>query len=176
MVPVAVRPPGGAAAPGSWTSALSVDVPVGPMRASERLAAVRVRTKRAKRSHQPLGATFLMQVVGSWAPAPLHARAARFAYRGRWFNLIITTLGGIAPPVHIAGARVEVAYPLMPLASDVGITAAAMTWGDRLTVGLTADAGTVPDLERVADALRESLDRLAAAAADPEAARARWAV
>jgi diacylglycerol O-acyltransferase len=176
MVPVAVRPPGQAAAPGTWTSALSVDVPVGPMRASERLAAVRVRTKRAKRSHQPLGATFLMQVVGSWAPAPLHARAARFAYRGRWFNLIITTLGGIAPPVHIAGARVEVAYPLMPLASDVGITAAAMTWGDRLTVGLTADAGTVPDLERVADALRESLDRLAEAAADPEAARARWAV
>jgi diacylglycerol O-acyltransferase len=176
MVPVAVRPPGQAAAPGTWTSALSVDVPVGPMRASERLAAVRVRTKRAKRSHQPLGATFLMQVVGSWAPAPLHARAARFAYRGRWFNLIITTLGGIAPPVHIAGARVEVAYPLMPLASDVGITAAAMTWGDRLTIGLTADAGTVPDLERVADALRESLDRLAEAAADPDAARARWAV
>jgi diacylglycerol O-acyltransferase / wax synthase len=176
MVPVAVRPPGQAAAPGTWTSALSVDVPLGPMRASERLAAVRVRTKRAKRSHQPLGATFLMQVVGSWAPAPLHARAARFAYRGRWFNLIITTLGGIAPPVHIAGARVEVAYPLMPLASDVGVTAAAMTWGDRLTIGLTADAGTVPDLERVADALRESLDRLAEAATDPDAARARWAV
>jgi diacylglycerol O-acyltransferase / wax synthase len=176
MVPVAVRPPGQAAAPGTWTSALSVDVPVGPMRASDRLAAVRARTKRAKRSHQPLGATFLMQVVGSWAPAPLHARAARFAYRGRWFNLIITTLGGIAPPVHIAGARVELAYPLMPLASDIGITAAAMTWGDRLTIGLTADAGTVPDLERVATALRQSLDRLAEAAADPEAARARWAV
>jgi diacylglycerol O-acyltransferase len=176
MVPVAVRPPGQAAAPGTWTSALSVDVPVGPMRASERLAAVRARTRRAKRSHQPLGATFLMQVVGSWAPAPLHARAARFAYRGRWFNLIITTLGGIAPPVHIAGARVEVAYPLMPLASDIGITAAAMTWGDRLAIGLTADAGTVPDLERVAVALRQSLDRLAEAAADPEAARARWAV
>jgi diacylglycerol O-acyltransferase / wax synthase len=176
MVPVAVRPPGQAAAPGTWTSALSVDVPVGPMRAGERLAAVRARTKRAKRSHQPLGATFLMQVVGSWAPAPLHARAARFAYRGRWFNLIITTLGGIAPPVHIAGARVDRAYPLMPLASDVGITAAAMTWGDRVAIGLTADAGTVPDLERVATALRQSLDRLAAEAADPEAARARWAV
>jgi diacylglycerol O-acyltransferase len=115
-------------------------------------------------------------VVGSWAPAPLHARAARFAYRGRWFNLIITTLGGIAPPVHIAGARVELAYPLMPLASNVGITAAAMTWGDRVAIGLTADAGTVPDLEHVATALRQSLDRLAAEAADPEAARARWAV
>jgi diacylglycerol O-acyltransferase / wax synthase len=175
MVPVAVRPPGQAAAPGTWTSALSVDVPVGPMPPSERLAAVRTLTKRAKRSHQPLGATFLMQVVGAWAPAPLHARAARFAYRGRWFNLIVTTLGGIVTPVHIAGARVEVAYPLMPLASEVGITAAAMTWGDRLTIGLTADAVTIPDLERVAAGAVSSLERLHQAASDP-AARARWAV
>jgi diacylglycerol O-acyltransferase / wax synthase len=176
MVPVAVRPPGQAAAPGTWTSALSVDVPVGPMRACERLAAIRALTKRAKRSHQPLGATFLMQVVGAWAPAPLHARAARFAYRGRWFNLIVTTLGGIVTPVHIAGARVEVAYPLMPLASEVGITAAAMTWGDRLTIGLTADAGTIPDLERVAGGVASSLERLHQAASDPAASRTRWAV
>jgi diacylglycerol O-acyltransferase / wax synthase len=176
MVPVAVRPPGQAAAPGTWTSALSVDVPVGPMRASERLAAVRALTKRAKRSHQPLGATFLMQVVGAWAPAALHARAARFAYRGRWFNLIITTMGGIVTPVHIAGARVEVAYPLMPLASEVGITAAAMTWGDRLTIGLTADAGTIPDLERVATGVASSMERLHEAASDPAASRTRWAV
>ncbi len=176
MVPVAVRPPGQGVAPGTWTSALSVDVPVGPMRASDRLAAVRALTKRAKRSHQPLGATFLMQVVGAWAPAPLHARAARFAYRGRWFNLIITTLGGIVEPVHIAGARVQVAYPLMPLASEVGITAAAMTWGDRVTIGLTADAGTIPDLERVSAAVLDSMERLHEAASDPTASRARWAV
>jgi diacylglycerol O-acyltransferase / wax synthase len=176
MVPVAVRPPGGAVAPGTWTSALSVDVPVGPMRACERLAAVRALTKRAKRSHQPLGASFLMQVVGAWAPAALHARAARFAYRGRWFNLIITTMGGIASPVHIAGARVEVAFPLMPLANEVGITAAAMTWGDRLTIGLTADAGTIPDLERVASGVAASMERLHQAASDPAASRTRWAV
>jgi WS/DGAT/MGAT family acyltransferase len=176
MVPVAVRPPGQAAAPGTWTSALSVDVPVGPMRSPERLAAVRALTKRAKRSHQALGASFLMQVVGAWAPAPLHARAARFAYRGRWFNLIVTTLGGIAAPIQLAGARVEVAYPLMPLAEDVGITAAAMTWGDRLTIGLTADADLVPDLERVSAALALSAERLLEAASDPGAARASWAV
>jgi diacylglycerol O-acyltransferase / wax synthase len=176
MVPVAVRPPGQAAAPGTWTSALSVDVPVGSMCPAERLVAVRALTKRAKRSHQPLGATFLMQVVGAWAPAALHARAARFAYRGRWFNLIVTTLRGMAASVDLAGARVVVAYPLMPLAEDVGVTAAAMTWDDRLTVGLTADAGTIPDLELLSKALLESADRLCEAAADPDAPRARRAV
>jgi hypothetical protein len=117
-----------------------------------------------------------MQVVGAWAPAPLHARAARFAYRGRWFNLIVTTLGGMVAPVHVAGARVEVAYPLMPLASEVGVTAAAMTWGDRVTIGLTADAAALPDLERVSDALLRSMQRLQQAASDPAAARTRWAV
>jgi WS/DGAT/MGAT family acyltransferase len=176
MVPVAVRPPGEAAAPGTWTSALSLDVPVGPMRPVERLAAVRALTKQAKHSHQALGATFLMQVVGAWAPASLHARAARFAYRGRWFNLIVTTLRGMAAAVDLAGARVVVAYPLMPLATDVGITVAALTWGDRLTIGLTADAGTVPDLELGSAALLEAADRLHRAASDAEARRARRAV
>src|SRR6266540_7261365 len=169
MVPVAVRPPGQAAAPGTWTSALSVDVPVGPMRASERLAAVRALTKRAKRSHQALGASFVMQMVGAWAPAALHARAARFAYRGRWFNLIVTTLRGMASAVDLAGARVVVAYPLMPLAEDVCVTVAALTWGDRLTLGLTADAASVPDLELVSAALLQAADRLHRAASDAAA-------
>jgi diacylglycerol O-acyltransferase len=176
MVPVAVRPPGQAAAPGTWTSALSVDLPVGAMCPAERLAAVRTLTRRAKRSHQALGASFVMQMVGAWAPAVLHARAARFAYRGRWFNLIATTLGGMTAAVELAGARVVVAYPLMPLAEDVGVTVAALSWGDRLTVGLTADAGAIPDLEPVAVALLEAADRLRQAAVDPAAPRARRAV
>jgi diacylglycerol O-acyltransferase len=176
MVPVAVRPPGQAAAPGTWTSALSVDLPVRAMPPAERLAAVRTLTKRAKRTHQALGATFLMQMVGAWAPAPLHARAARFAYRGRWFSLIVTTLRGVAAAVDLAGAPVLVAYPLMPLAQDVGMTAAALTWGDRLTIGLTADAGAIPDAELMSAALREAADRLYSAASDPDAARARHAV
>jgi diacylglycerol O-acyltransferase len=176
MVPVAVRPPGQAAAPGTWTSALSVDLPVGAMCPAERLAAVRVLTKQAKRSHQALGASFVMQMVGAWAPAALHARAARFAYRGCWFNLIVTTLRGMASAVDIAGARVVVAFPLMPLAEDVGLTVAALTWGDRLTIGLTADAGTIPDLELVAAALLDSAERLYQATSDPGAPRARRAV
>ncbi len=176
MVPVAVRPPGQAAAPGTWTSALSVDLPVGAMPPAERLAAVRILTKRAKRSHQALGATFLMQMVGAWAPAPLHARAARFAYRGRWFSLIVTTLRGVAAAVDLAGAPVVVAYPLMPLAEDVSMTAAALTWGNRLTVGLTADAGAVPDVELMPAALLEAADRLYSVASDPDAPRARHAV
>ncbi len=176
MVPVAVRPPGEAAAPGTWTSALSLDLPVGAMPPVERLAAVRALTKQAKRSHQALGATFLMQVVGAWAPASLHARAARFAYRGSWFNLIVTTLRGMATDVDLAGARVVVAYPLMPLAEDVGVTVAALTWGDRLTLGLTADAASVPDLELVSAALLQAADRLHRAASDAAAERARRAV
>jgi diacylglycerol O-acyltransferase len=176
MVPVAVRPPGQAAAPGTWTSALSVDVPVGVMHPAERLAAVRALTRRAKRSHQALGATFLMQMVGAWAPAWLHARAARFAYRGRWFSLIVTTLRGMAAAVDLAGAPVVAAYPLMPLAADVSLTAAALTWGDRLTIGVTADAGAIPDLELVCAALLEAADRLYRAASDPDAWHARHAM
>jgi hypothetical protein len=64
----------------------------------------------------------------------------------------------------------------MPLAEDVGVTAAALTWGDRLTIGITADEGTVPDLELVSSALLDAAERLYRAACDPHASRTRRAV
>jgi WS/DGAT/MGAT family acyltransferase len=160
MLPIAVRPWSKQTAPGTWTAAFSLDLPVGPMTPVERLAAVRALTRAARRTHQARAAKFLMDSVGTWAPAWVHARAARFAYRGRWFNLIVTALRGVPVPVYLLGARVVAAYPIMPLAEDMGFAVAALSWADQFTVGLTADHDTIQDLDVVAKAMTDCIEQL----------------
>lgn len=159
MIPVSMRTLAQRYLPGSWTAALSADLPVGPMSPSERLSLVRQATGRLKRSHQAAGAAFVMSAVGLWAPPALHARAARAAYCSRWFNLVITNLSGPRHTVHLFGAPVEMAYPIVPLASGIGLTVGAMSWRDQMAVALTADPGLVPGLDAVAETVGSCLTR-----------------
>ncbi len=73
-------------------------------------------------------------------------------------------VGEAQGPGPQVGARLEIAYPILPLAEGVGLTVGAMTWEGRLSFGLTADAAIVPDLDRLADAIRSAFDELALAA------------
>jgi WS/DGAT/MGAT family acyltransferase len=152
MVPVSTRRLRGDE-PGTWTATLDIDLPVGPMAPLERLRAVTAATRLAKQSSQSLGSQFVMSAVGAWAPPLLHARFARFAYRGRWFNLIVSSVPGPRSARYLAGARVVTAYPIIPLAAEVGLTVGALSWEDRVTFGLTADPGQVGDLDDIAQAM-----------------------
>lgn len=159
MVPVSTRRDRDAA--GTWTATLDIDLPVGPMGPEDRLRAVTAATRRAKRSSQSHGSRFVMSAVGTWAPPFLHARFARFAYRGRWFNLIVSNVPGPRRPLSLAGARVVTAYPIMPLAEDVGLTIAAITWPDQMTIGVTADPSRVSEAESLARRVVECVEQLA---------------
>ena len=102
-----------------------------------------------------------MSAVGTWAPPLLHARFARFAYRGRWFNLIVSNVPGPRAARYLAGARVVIAYPIIPLAAEVGLTVGALSWEDRVTFGLSADPGQVGDLDDIAQAMVAFIRNLA---------------
>ena len=164
MVPVSVRAQGRRGLAGNWTTAYSIDISLEPISARDRLAGIASATKARRQSAEPLAARFVMSVVGTWLPRPLHALAARLMYRDKWFNLIVSTMPGASRPAYLAGARLLVGYPILPLAEGVGLTVGAMTWEGKLTLGLTVDPTIVPDLELLASSVRESFDELAAAA------------
>jgi WS/DGAT/MGAT family acyltransferase len=147
--------------PGSWTATLTVDLPIGPMTPADRLAAVERAAARAKRSDQVRGSQVVMDAIGTLAPPFLHARFARFAYRGNWFNLIVSTLPGPRGPRYLAGSRVAAAYPIIPLAEDVGVTVGALRWNDRVTIGLNADPSQVDGLDELAADMVAFIDELA---------------
>ena len=164
MVPISVRAQGRRGVAGNWTTAYSFDISLEDVPVQDRLAGIVVATRARRRSEEPQTARFVMNVAGTWLPAPVHAVAARKMYRQKWFNLIVSTMPGPFRPTYLAGARVDVAYPVLPLAEGVGLTVGAMTWEGRLTFGLTADAGIVSDLDHLAEAVRQSFDELVDAA------------
>ena len=164
MVPVSVRPQGQRGVAGSWTTAYSFALSVEPQAPATRLRTI-VGTKKARERWRELAAArFVMNVLGTWLPRPLHALASRQMYRDRWFNLIVSTMPGTSQGRYLAGAHLEIAYPVLPLAEGVGLTVGAITWEGRLAFGLTADAEIIPDLDQLAAALQLSFEELVSAA------------
>jgi diacylglycerol O-acyltransferase len=150
--------------PGSHTSALMVDLPAGAMPPPDRLAAVRQAMAPLRASAQPRGSQFVMAAAGTATPPRVHAAVSRWMYRGRWFNLIATNIPGPVAAPYFGAAPVNVAYPIVPLAEDVGLAVGAMTWSDTVAIGVTTDADTVGPLP--GGAIEAFWRPLAAAAGD----------
>jgi len=153
MIPLAGRRPGAQLSPGTWTTTLSADLPVGAMDPVERLAAVLGVLRRLRGSNQPHGARLVLDLVGTGFPPFLHSLFVHFAYRGKWFNTIVSNLPGSKRLPSMLGAPVSLAYPLMPLADDLGLTLASVSWGGAVTLGITTDPALVPDVDALAAAM-----------------------
>jgi WS/DGAT/MGAT family acyltransferase len=163
MVPVSVRTDDEKMALGNRVSMIFVDLPVGPMSPEKRLAAVREETKHLKDSMMALSAEAIMN-IGTWAPPTLHALAARLVARGRWFNVVISNVPGPQVPMYIAGARMLVNYPVMPLSENVGLSVAVTSLAGTMGFGFTGDWDAVPDIDDLALAVEGSIDELSKAA------------
>lgn len=154
MVPRTVRPSGASEDMGNWTAAVPVDLPVGPMSRRERLAIVQERFDALLDSGVPAAASWVMRAM-KVLPAPVHSAASRSIYNGNWFNLIVSVFPGHRLPRTMFGAKVSEVYPVLPVASEVGLAVGAMTWGADFSFGITADASLVPDADRLGELARE---------------------
>jgi diacylglycerol O-acyltransferase / wax synthase len=163
MVPVSVRSDAERMALGNRVTIVFVDLPVGPMDPVKRLKRITLATKGLKDSMMAVGADAIMN-LGTWAPPTLHALAARLVSRGRWFNLVVSNVPGPQVPMYIAGAKLLVNYPVMPLAENVALSVAVTSLAGTMGFGLTGDWDGTPDLELLAAFLDEALDDLCKAA------------
>ena len=162
MVPVSVRGSGDGPL-GNRVAPAFVDLPVGRMGPRRRLAHVREGTRHLKESMMALGADAIIGLV-AFAPGGLLAAAARAVSRGPWFNLVVSNFPGPQQPMYLAGARVIASYPSMPLGENSALSIACTSLGGTMAFGLTADWDGMPDLDRLALALDESLADVAKAA------------
>jgi diacylglycerol O-acyltransferase / wax synthase len=163
MVPVSTRDDSQRMALGNRVTNIFVELPVGPMDASTRLKAISATTKDLKSSHQAIGASALMN-LGTWAPPTLHALAARTLSRGRFINLVVSNVPGPQIPLYLAGARVVVTYPLMPLAEACALSIAVTSLSGVMGFGLTSDWDSLPDIDVLRDEILVALEELKKAA------------
>jgi WS/DGAT/MGAT family acyltransferase len=161
LVPVSLRRAEEGAALGNRISAILVPLPVDPEDEVARLTAMRAITERLKSASAWTGIDSLLQLLDD-LPAGLVAAAARRLGRVRIANLVATNVPGPREPRFLCGRRVETIYPIVPITDGLGLGLAVLSYAGTLHVGLNADPGLVPDLEKLGSATLRAFEELRA--------------
>jgi WS/DGAT/MGAT family acyltransferase len=119
-----------------------------------------------KERHKALPAQ-LLQDANHFIPPAVFARAARATFslatsspgRPTW-NLVISNVPGPQIPLYCAGARLDANYPVSVITDGMGLNMTVMSYCGHLDFGLVADRDQIPDLWKIIEWLRDSLEEL----------------
>jgi diacylglycerol O-acyltransferase / wax synthase len=170
MVPVSVRADIERGALGNRVAAMWAPLPVGVEDPEAVLAEVVEAMRGLKESGQAVGAQALTSLA-DFAPPTIMSQAARLQSRQRFFNLVVTNVPGPQVPLYLLGRPMRAFYPVVPLAHNQALGIAIMSYDGRLAFGLLGDYDAMPDLEVLADDLRDAIAALSRAAGVPAPAR-----
>jgi len=159
LVPVSLRDADAAHALGNRISGMLVPLCVDLPEEVPRLAATCAITERLKQRAAWTGLDALLGALDE-APAPLVALLGSSLRLGRLANLIATNVPGPRETRWLARHRVEALYPIVPITDGIGLGLAVFSYDGALQVGLNADAGLVPDLEKLRHGIEAAFERL----------------
>jgi WS/DGAT/MGAT family acyltransferase len=166
MIPVSVRAAGEREALGNRVTAWFVPLPLGERDRRRRYQRVRETTEGLKRRREALGGETITRLVEWLGPAPV-TLAARVLREATPFNMVVTNVPGPRTPLHLLGARMLEAYPLVPLLGTLGLGIALLSYQRSLAWGFVADRDLVPDLHEFVLDVEGELARLRALAQRP---------
>jgi diacylglycerol O-acyltransferase len=163
MVPVSVRTKSQRGALGNQVAAMWAPLPVGVENPAECLAKISAAMDDLKKSGQAVGAQVLTNLAG-FAPPTILSQAARLQARQPFFNLVVTNVPGPQFPLYLLGRRLQVLYPVVPLAQRQALGIAVMSYDGHLGFGLLGDYDALPELDAIALDLKWAVSSLARAA------------
>jgi WS/DGAT/MGAT family acyltransferase len=163
MVPVSVRAKSDRGALGNQVAAMWAPLPVGVENPADCLHRIAKSMEDLKNSGQAVGAQVLTNLAG-FAPPTILSQAARLQPRQPFFNLVVTNVPGPQFPLYLLGRRLEVLYPVVPLAQRQALGIAVMSYDGHLGFGLLGDYDALPELEEIAEDLKLAIASLARAA------------
>ena len=163
LVPVSIRAEDERHHLGNRIAALRGPLPVYEEDPVERLRIVRESMQGVKESKQALGAEVIAGLE-DFAPPTLLAMASRLNFSTRLFNLIVTNVPGPQFPLYLMGREMREIVPVAFLPEDHALAIAAMSYNGKLDFGLLGDYDAMPDLDVLAELLRDSLGELGDAA------------
>ena len=143
-----------------------VDLPLGEMTESERIAVVASRMEAVRHSRQAEAVTTVADVVASTPPLPgtLNRSVARWFGDQNFVHAVVSYIRGPRQPLYLAGRAHRGTCPILPRSNGVGVLFGALSLGGITTFGVVADPAAVPELDFLAAALRSVCAELA----DPE--------
>jgi WS/DGAT/MGAT family acyltransferase len=163
LAPVSVRTQTGHGVTGNRVSAWMIDLPIGESDPRERLRLISQQTAELKESQQAIAADILTRVA-DFTPTGLFAMATRSVVRMIPFNMVVTNVPGPQIPLYLLGAKMLEWQPCVPLAGDLGLGIALLSYNGRIFWGFNADWEAIPDLHDFVNAIEESFEELREAA------------
>lgn len=157
MIPVSTRGSSRSIDLDNRITSVFIDLPLNAEEFPQRLRRIAGLKSGARGAHAGPGASFVIEAIGA-LPNPVHEAVVRTAAGFNFAHLIVSDIPGPGEPLHMFGRRVVAAYPLMPLAPTVGLAIAALSVGETMGVGVTADPGLVPEPRLIA----RSIERVVA--------------
>lgn len=158
-VPLMMRPPGSAMV-GNHTTAVMVDLPVGKMPETDRLAEISRRSRVLRSGTRAQAAWVVMWQAGRLMPPPLHARFARMSYSGRFLQGTVSSLPASDRRLRLAGAPLTAVYPIVPLAPGTAFALAGLGVAEELCFGLSLDPGLADDADAFMAAVADVFEEL----------------
>ena len=170
MVPVSVRDEGTPADAVNRLSGLIVGLATTIADPVDRLSAVRDGFDQAKEQDAILGPDMVGDLCKLALPCVLGPAMGAFTRLGvtqRWpmFNVVVSSFPGSPVPLFCAGGRMEAYHPFGPIIHGAALNVTAMSYLDRVGIGLLACKKAAPDIGEMADRFPDALTELLKAVA-----------
>ncbi len=162
-VPVSVRTSDQRGALGNQLTQMLAPLPISIQDPVERLERVVGAMSDLKSSKQALGAKAIAAAQG-FAPPTILAQASRMNFSDRFYNLLVTNVPWPQFPLYVLGRKLEAMFPVAFLAGDRALAVAIMSYDGGMNFGLIGDYDALPDLDSIAEGIREALAELRSAA------------
>jgi diacylglycerol O-acyltransferase len=161
LVPVSVRATDRRGRADNCISAVVADLPVHVHDARSCLAAVRAELDRLKLSGEVQAGEFITQLAEYVPPILLNTGlAAAFRVPQPFIATVTTNVPGPRKPLFAAGRELRELYPYVPIADQLRIGVAIMSYVDQLYVGVTADRDTSSDVDVLVYGIDEAITEL----------------
>jgi diacylglycerol O-acyltransferase / wax synthase len=157
LVPVSIRRPNEKGELGNRISTIMVRLPLSESDPRERLAKLRDETRRLKESDNARAASLIIEATG-WAPPTINRLLSSAMARPLLFNLVVSNVPGPQRHLYLLGRQIKEIYPFVPLSpQNHALSIGMISYDGRVFFGLAGDHDVIPDLDGLADALREAI-------------------
>ncbi|CAN0424838.1 unnamed protein product, partial [Phaeothamnion confervicola] len=164
LVPVSVR-----AAEDMTTnnqvSLIVASLPIGIADPIDRLRSITAQMSALKGSHQADAGVALTSAVALVPPvlfsAGLHASMSLLRRMPQHvLNTVITNVPGPVQPLYAMGREMVEYLPFVPVSQGLRIGVAAMSYNGQMTIGITGDHDTIPEVHAMAEHIEAEVDEL----------------
>jgi WS/DGAT/MGAT family acyltransferase len=149
---------------GNQVGSLVAALPIGIGDPTARLAAIGAETARLKESGEDEASSAVVSLLDV-LPAALVEPAGHLLAHQPLVNLVVTNVPGPPFPLYVLGARSLEAFPFVPIAGNLPLGVAVLSYAGAINLGVTVDPVAVPDAEAFARGVEEALRQLGAAPA-----------